>query len=342
MATHNARWHRLPSIGARILEPLLNGPALGDLGGAVVTLPCLPSIDKPCPQAAASIRVVSNPEPSPQQPTPSAPCIGVVWSPYEPKSLWGAVAAATSTLWLPALVAEREWEIFRATRILTVDETHLFVGVLAFFAGPVPSSGVSKADSGELVRVLNHVARLRSWPSLETGVLHLVPGWVRDFGLRLTRTALDTALQISPDSAPMRHDALIVSWRMLELQAGTPLAAERAADILRSYPPDWAEGLSPQRQELVGLILFGALVLVGHRAEAGRFFESTLGRWLKTEVSVEPLRALTSGVGDPLRRDWWLLGPSAGVHIDVASCETTVLVHPPRSVRLPKRLRKMR
>lgn len=283
----------------------------------------------------------NSPPPALEQPERTEPCVGVVWSPYEPKSLWGAVAGADATLWLPALVGGSEWRSYKATSRLSLGETHLLAGVLAFFAAPMPS-GVRRADSAALVRVLNHIARLRSWPSLESGVLQLLPGWVWDFGLRLTGSAVAAALRISPESAPLRHDALILSWRMLELQAGAPEAAERATDILRSYPPDWASELPPERREIVGLILFGALLLAGHRAEARRFFESALGSWTKTEGSAERLRALISSAGDPARQDWWLLGPSAGLYVDASTCETVVLLRPPRSIRLPKRLRKAR
>lgn len=269
----------------------------------------------------------------------SPPRVGVLWAPYKPKSLWGAVAGATDTLWLPALLPEQEWVEFQATRSASINETHIFAGVLAFFEGPIPPYSVRLADPRELVGTLNHIARMREWPSLEAGVLQLVPTLVRQVGLRLTRKALQAALRVLPNSAALRHDALVVSWRMVEMQAPDD-RPETLSDLLRLYPPDWAVPLAPERAELVWLIVFAALRLAGHRDEASRFFETTVGPGLRSDRALACLEALIARGEDMRPEEWCLLGEGAGLHVDAAAVETVVLLHPPRLPRLPRRLKK--
>lgn len=275
------------------------------------------------------------PEPSRASP----PRIGVVWAPYKPKSLWGAVAGATDTLWLPALLPEHEWLQFQATGRASIDETHLLAGVLIFFEGPAPQCGVRLPSPRALVGVMNHIARMLEWASLESGVLQLVPRLVSGVGLRLTRQALGTALRVHPNSAGLRHDALVVSWRIVEMEDPND-RQEALTDILRLYPPDWAAPLPPERTELVWLILFAALRLAGHRDEAARFFEATLGSGLRSGPALACLEALIAQGGEVRPEDWCLLGEEAGLFLDAADVQAAVLLHPPRLPRLPGRLKK--
>jgi hypothetical protein len=192
--------------------------------------------------------------------------------------------------------------------------------------GPAPEHlGVALPAKEQFVRVLNEMARVLEIRALDQGIHSLVPMLVDDLGLQLTRRVLVGGLQVVPESAFLKHDFVIVSWRIVELQ-GASDARATALEILRLYPGDWVNELPRDRRDIVRLILLAALRHAGRETEARRYLEAEVRPGVTNPESQACLDLLMA-MPQVDAASWCLLGADGGAHIE-AECSALVPFEP--------------
>ncbi len=237
----------------------------------------------------------------------------VVWLRFTADTPWGAVVGG-EVIWLPAILRADEVAEYERTRHLCVDARHVLLGSLVFFLGPAPSHlGVTLPSARQLVLVLQEAARDLEWPSLEHGVSALVRMMVDQLGLQLTRRALVGGLRAVPGSALLKHDFVVASWRMVELQSAVEARAT-VLEILRLYPDEWVAGLPVERHDLIRLILLAALRHAGREQEARRYLESEVRPRLTNPMAPECLEQLLAMPEVDAAR-WQIVGEDGGTYI---------------------------